>query len=85
MEKLKFTASYSSPPVHSTEVLSFQRGTNNRTVGFCLEGEQLSYGVGELKLNGLHPNFNYLLTFEITYKSWQGTEHCTANRRQDKC
>jgi len=70
MEKQKYTASYSSPPVHGTELLPFQRRTKYRIAGFCLEGGQRIYGVGKLKLAGLHPNFNYVLTFEITFKSW---------------
>jgi hypothetical protein len=68
-----------SPAVGGTELLSFQRRTKDRIAGVCVEGEQLIYGVGELKLAGLQPNFNYVLSFEITCNSWQGEEHCAVN------
>ena len=78
MEKLKYTLSYSGPTVHGTKFLSFQKRTQNRTAGFCLEEKQLIYGFGEKNLARRHPKL-HVLTFEITLKGWERREHCTVN------
>jgi hypothetical protein len=44
-------------------------------VGFVVKGEKIIYGFGEKKLDRLHPNFNYVLTFETTLKRWEGKAH----------
>jgi hypothetical protein len=48
-------------------------------LGFVLKRKQPKYDFGEPKLAGLHPNLNYILTFEITLKGREGKEHCTVN------
>jgi len=44
-------------------------------MGFIVKGREIIYGLGEKKLARLHPNFNYVLTFETTLKCWEGKEH----------
>jgi len=44
----------------------FKGVQKTETAGFCLEGEQLVCGFGKMKLAILHPNFNYMFTFEMT-------------------
>jgi hypothetical protein len=56
MENLKYTLSYSSPPVHGTEFQSFQRRKKKEQVDFVLKRRQTNYDFGESKLLGLHPN-----------------------------
>jgi len=41
--------------------------------------KQTKYDYGEPKLVGLHPNLNYILTFEMTLKGREGKEHCAVN------
>jgi len=40
---------------------------------------QLIYGFGKKKLARPHPNFNYMVTFEMMLKGWEGKKHCTVN------
>jgi hypothetical protein len=42
-----------------------------------LKRRQPNYDFGEPKVAGLHPNLNYVLTFEMTIKGWEGKKHCT--------
>jgi hypothetical protein len=51
----------------------------NRKTGFFLEWEQLIYGFGKTKLARFHPNFNYMVTFEMTLKGWDGRKHSTVS------
>jgi hypothetical protein len=44
-----------------------------------LKRRQPNSDLGELKLAGLHPNLNYVLTFEMILKVLEGNEQCTVN------
>jgi hypothetical protein len=44
-------------------------------LGFVVKGREIIYGFGKKKLARLHPNFNYVLTFETTLKCWEGKAH----------
>ena len=62
-------------PVHSREFQQFQKRTKTepaRFFFFFTKERQLIHGFGKTKLTRLHPNFNYALTSEMTFKRWKG-------------
>jgi len=73
--------SYSSPAFHGTEFQSPERRIKTERLDFVLSGMQLIKGSGETRLARPHPNFNCVLTCEMTLKCWVGREHCTVKAK----
>ena len=63
----------------------FKGVQKTETAGFCLEGEQLICGFGKMKLARLHPNFNYMFTFEMMLRGWEEKEHFCEQLRESMC
>jgi hypothetical protein len=77
LEKLKYTVSNSSPSVHGREFQSFQSRIKSEQDCFGLTLRHPNCDFWEPKPAGLHPNLNYILTFEMTLKASEGKEHST--------
>jgi len=54
------------------------------TAGFVLGGKAkaVNFYVCGTELARLYPNFDYVLTFEMTSKSYEGRQHCAGNSEE---